>query len=156
MSRAFVKESDGRELDLELPELRISPHRNFVTARGLELIESEVRRLTDALAEARAAGDPAASALHARDLRYWSARRATAELVAPPAGPGPVRFGSRVTLAHRDGRRSRYQIVGEDEASPSGGTISYASPLGAALRGRAVGDEVQAGPEMLEIVAVEP
>jgi transcription elongation GreA/GreB family factor len=156
VSRAFVKESDGRELDLELPELRISPQRNFVTAQGFELIEAEVRRLTEALAEARADGDTAAAALHGRDLRYWSARRATAEIVPLPAEPGPVRFGSRVTLAHADGRRSRYQIVGEDEASPAQGTISYASPLAVALRGRTTGDEVQTGTETLEILAVEP
>jgi transcription elongation GreA/GreB family factor len=155
VSRAFVKESDGSELDLQLPELRISPHRNFVTARGLELIEAEVRRLTEALAGARG-HDAAATARHARDLRYWSARRATAELVPPPSGPGPVRFGSLVTLDRSDGRSFRYRIVGEDEASPAAGTISYVSPLAVALRGRAPGDEVRAGAETFEIVAVEP
>ena len=74
MSRAFVKESDGLEAEQNLPELRISEHRNLVTARGLELIEAEVRRLEAALGDARAAEDGAAIARLARDLRYWTAR----------------------------------------------------------------------------------
>ncbi len=83
MSRAFVKESDGSEADQDLPELRISPHRNFVTVDGLAMIEAEVRRLNEELArQARARDDRAAAAQHSRDLRYWTARRATAEVVA--------------------------------------------------------------------------
>lgn len=155
MSRAFVKESDGSEL-MQLPELRVSDHRNFVTPRGLELIETEVRRLTADLGSARASGDEAMAAVHARDLRYWSARRATAEPVPLPVDSGPVRFGSRVTLQYADGRTVRYQIVGEDEASPAGGSVSYVSPLAVALRGRMAGDEVRVGADLVEVLAVEP
>src|SRR6516225_5965266 len=76
MSRAFVKElEDAVE---ELPERAISPHPNLVTADGLARIEAEVTRFQQEHAAAQAANDRAALARAARDLRYWTARRARA------------------------------------------------------------------------------
>lgn len=141
MSRAFVKETDGAE-GQELPELRVSPHRNLVTSAGLSQIEATVERLQAALSEARAAEDRAGVARIQRDLRYWSGRQRTAEVVAAPPATGTVRFGSTVTLQKRDGREIRYQIVGEDEADPAQGKISYVSPIARLLIGAAVGDVV--------------
>jgi transcription elongation GreA/GreB family factor len=154
VSRAFVKESDGSEADQDLPELRVSPHRNFVTAEGLEQIESEVRRLNEELAQARAREDGAAKAQCARDLRYWTARRATAEVVPPGRDATSVRFGSRVTLRAADGTAVSYRIVGEDEAAPAAGRISYVSPLAAQLLGLGLGDEVPHAAGKAEIVAI--
>jgi transcription elongation GreA/GreB family factor len=154
MSRAFIKESEGDE-GPPLPELQISPHRNLVTPRGLERIQSQVRALQAALGEARAAGDRAVLAQVQRDLRYWSERLRTAEVVPLPAGAGEVRFGSTVTLEAVDGARLRYQVVGEDEAEPREGRISYVSPLAAALLGAATGDEVEVGGRAMEVVAIE-
>jgi transcription elongation GreA/GreB family factor len=154
MSRAFVKESDGSEADHNLPELRISEHRNLVTARGLELLEAEVRRLESELTTARAGGDAATIARVARDLRYWTARRATAEVVPAPADAAAVRFGTVVTLQRADGIIVSYRIVGEDEAAPAEGRISYVSPLARALMGRQAGDTVAFSDSEAEIVSI--
>jgi transcription elongation GreA/GreB family factor len=59
-----------------------------------------------------------------------------------------------VTVERDDGRRQTYRIVGEDEADPAKGTLSYVSPLSKALTGKRVGDVVQAGTSEAEIVAI--
>jgi transcription elongation GreA/GreB family factor len=154
MSRAFVKEADGLAAEQNLPELRISEHRNLVTERGLELLEAEVRRLESDLAAARAADDAATIARLARDLRYWAARRSSAEVVPPPADAATVRFGTAVTLQRADGIEVTYRIVGEDEAAPAEGRISYVSPLARALLGRQAGATVAFGDSEAEIVSI--
>lgn len=155
MSRAFVKEPDGLAAFDELPERLISPHPNLVTDEGLAQIEGEVARLSRAYADAQAAGDRAALNSAAHDLRYWTARRASAELVPAQADAEEVRFGAKVTFAREDGRRQTYRIVGEDEADPAKGTLSYVSPLARELLGKAVGDTARAGAGELEILAIE-
>lgn len=58
-------------------------------------------------------------------------------------GPGElVGIGSRVTISEGDGEPETYHLVGPAEADPSDGKISYKSPLGEALVGHRVGDEV--------------
>jgi transcription elongation GreA/GreB family factor len=152
MSRAFVKEAD--ETVEELPERPISPHPNFVTAEGLARIDATLARLQQEHAAAQAARDRAALARLARDLRYWTSRRATAQVIAPPANPTEVQFGSTVTILRDDGRRQTYRIVGEDEADPSRGTISYVSPVARALTGKKPGDVVRAGASDAEVIEV--
>lgn len=152
MSRAFVKElEDAVE---ELPERPISPHPNLVTAEGLARIEAEVTRLQKEHAAAQAANDRAALARSARDLRYWTARRASAQLVAAPSDRSKVHFGSTVTIVRDDGRRQTFRIVGEDEADPARGTLSHASPLARALFGKELGDTVKVAQSEAEIVAI--
>jgi transcription elongation GreA/GreB family factor len=141
MSRAFVKESDGADGE-ELPELQVSPHRNLVTSSGLQQIEATVGRLLAALSEARAQADRAGIARIQRDLRYWNVRLRTAEVIPTPASADVVRFGSTVMLEKPDGGRVEYRIVGEDEADPAHGSISYVSPIASRLIGRTVGDVV--------------
>jgi transcription elongation GreA/GreB family factor len=141
MSRAFVKESDGADGD-ELAELQVSPHRNLVTPEGLGQIEQNVERLRVEQSAARAADDRAAVKRIQRDLRYWAERQRSAELV-PPAAPGSqARFGSVVTLAKPGDGKIEFRIVGEDEADPARGKISYVSPIARRLIGTAVGEEV--------------
>ena len=142
MSRAFVKEGDGAEGE-PLAELQVSPHRNLVTAEGLAQIQAHVERLRTGLSEARAAEDRAAINRIQRDLRYWSERQRTAEPVPAPASGGPARFGSSVVLEASDGNRVTYRIVGEDEADPARGRISYVSPLARRLIGGSVDDELE-------------
>ena len=154
MSRAFVKEPDGLEAFEDLPDKLISEHRNIVTADGLAMIEAEVSRSAEDMAAAQAINDRAAIARASRDLRYWSARRATAEVLPPPADVTEVQFGSTVTIARDDGRKQTFRIVGEDEANPSKGTLSYVSPLAQALLGKALGDVVVAGNGEAEIVKI--
>jgi transcription elongation GreA/GreB family factor len=152
MSRAFVKESDAVEA---LPERPVSPHPNYVTARGLALIEHALARAQAEYATAQVAADRDVLAASSRDLHYWQQRRASAQLIAPPPDTASVHFGSKVTIARNDGRRQSWRIVGEDEADPSGGTLSYASPVARSLAGRKVGDVVQAGNSDAEIVAID-
>lgn len=154
MSRAFVKEPDGLEAFEDLPDKLISEHRNIVTADGLAMIEAEASRSAEDLAAAQAINDRAAIARASRDLRYWSARRGTAEVLPPPTDATDVQFGSTVTIARDDGRKQTFRIVGEDEANPSKGTLSYVSPLAQALLGKALGDVVVAGNGEAEIVKI--
>ena len=125
MSRAFVKETDSVDV---LPERPVSEHLNLVTPEGLAAIEREIDRLGAAHADALTAGDNAAIAAVARDLHYWTARRASAQVAPPPADGDAVQFGSTVTVRRDDGREQTFRIVGEDEAEPARGTLSHVSP----------------------------
>jgi transcription elongation GreA/GreB family factor len=154
MSRAFVKEPDGLESFEELPDKLISEHRNLVTPRGLELIEAEVARYAGEHAAAQAANDRGLIARAARELRYWSQRLSTAEVMLPPADAASVHFGSTVSLVRDDGRKQKFRITGEDEADPAKGSLSYVSPLAQALLGKTVGDTVTAGTGDAEIVSI--
>ncbi len=153
MSRAFVKESDGGD-GQEPPELQVSPHRNLVTAAGLGQIEETVDELQAALSAARATEDRAAIARIQRDLRYWNERQRTAELVQSLPATGVARFGATVTLEKADGTRVEYQIVGEDEADPANGKISYVSPIAKKLLGAAEGDVTALADGEAEIVGI--
>ncbi len=75
-------------------------------------------------------------------------------MVEPPVNPKEVQFGSTVTLLREDGRQVTYRIVGEDEADPALGTLSYASPVAQELMGKEVGDVVRAGTYEAEIIAI--
>lgn len=153
MSRAFVKEADGTELD-ELPELVVSPHRNLVTPEGLALIEATLSRLEAQLVSARAAAEREVVARIERDLRYWRQRRVSAQIVPVDEAPEVVRFGCTVDLVAVSGEQARFRIVGEDEADPARGLISWVSPLAEELLGCSVGDEVRVRDGTAEIAAI--
>jgi transcription elongation GreA/GreB family factor len=153
MSRAFVKDSD-QDTD-PLPERAISEHPNLVTARGLTLIEARVRELEAERSAARAANDPSALARIGRDLRYFQARRDSARVVTPPPGTQQVRFGMRALLRLEAGEERAFQLVGEDEADPKAGLISYVSPLAKSLMGKGVGERLPFGAQSAEIIAVD-
>lgn len=146
MSRGFVKDDDDRP---ERPPARpVSDRPNYVTARGLDL-------LRDAAEQARSAGDK-------RNAEYYDERVASAEVVDPALSgePGAVAFG-RTVVARDEGSAApiRLRIVGEDEADPAHGTISWMSPYAAALLGHRAGDRVvvqrPAGPAVVIVEAVE-
>jgi transcription elongation GreA/GreB family factor len=153
MSKAFTKEADEGDVYDDLPDRPISSH-NLVTKRGLEMIEAELARLHEEHAAAHDVDDKALLAKINRDLRYWTSRRATAQVIEPPRDAGEVRFGSKVTIERDDGRRQTYRIVGEDEADPAQGTLSYVSPVAQALMGKPVGETVQAGASEATIVEI--
>ena len=153
MSKAFTREPEGGDVYDDLPDRPISPH-NLVTPRGLELIETELARLHEAHAAAHDADDKPLLAKINRDLRYWTSRRATAQVVEPPGKVGEVQFGSKVTLEREDGRRQTYRLVGEDEADPAHGTLSYVSPLAQALMSQPIGETVAAGGGEATIVEI--
>src|SRR6476620_2403470 len=98
MSRAFTKEPDEGEALEDLPDRPISDHPNLVTAQGLAQIEDALTRLHDEHARAQGASDRAALARLGRDLRYWTARRSTAQLMPAPENTATVQFGSTVMI----------------------------------------------------------
>ena len=151
MSRAFVKETEDVE---DLPDRPISDLPNDVTAEGFRRIEEALAAAQAAQAAAQAAGDRDALATARRDIRYWSARRATAAVIPEPSDNSAVRIGHTVTIVREDERRQTFRIVGEDEADPAQGTISHASPLARALFGKGVGDAVVVAGGEAEIVEI--
>jgi transcription elongation GreA/GreB family factor len=152
MSRAFIKNTD--EATDELPDRPISPHPNIVTAEGLACIDANLTRFQQEYARAQSENDRAALAAASRELRYWASRKASAQVAPIPADKAQVQFGCKVTILREDGRRQTYRIVGEDEADPASGTISYVSPVARALVGRRVGDVARAGNLEVELVAI--
>ena len=159
MSVAFTKETDYEAQAADLPDRPISPHPNLVTPEGLAMIEAELASARAAYTAAQAQGgvdtDRTAMARATRDLRYWSARRASAQLLEQPVDAGKVQFGRTVAIEREDGRRQRFRIVGEDEADPAKGSVSYVSPLAAALLGKSVGDVAMVNGAEVEVVGVE-
>lgn len=154
MSRAFVKEQDDLPPDAP-PELLVSAHPNLVTPRGLRLIEQKLFELGEELA---AGPDDVVKARLLRDLRYWSERRASAQLVEHNAREAEVVFGSEVTIRRHGGPPETWEIVGEDEADPAKGRISHTSPIAAALMGARSGETIEVPnrkpPLELEVIAV--
>lgn len=150
MSRAFVKEDD--DAPEELPERPVSSAPNLVTAEGFAAIEAEIARLETELAQA--GDDRSVRARLGRDLRYWTARRGSAQVMPAPADASVVQFGSTVTIDRDDGRRQVFRIVGEDEADPERGTLSHVAPLARALMGKGVGDVVRVAGGDAEIAEI--
>ena len=159
MSVAFTKEESAETAsETLLPDRPVSPHPNLVTQAGLSALETQLR-------EARAAYEAAQqiedvnerrrqSATPLRDMRYFAERVRTAQLVPPPSSTDVVAFGNVVTFRREDGRVQTYRIVGEDEADPKAGSMSYVSPVARALIGKSVGDEVIAANQTLEILEI--
>jgi transcription elongation GreA/GreB family factor len=152
MSRAFVKEAENETA--ELPDRSISPHRNFVTEAGLAAIEAALGRFEAAHRAATDKGDREAAAAASREVRYWRVRRASAEVVKPPPARGQASFGTTVTLRRNDGREQSFRIVGEDEADPSRGTVSYVSPLARAVLTHGPGETVEIAGQQAVILDV--
>ena len=152
------EESAETAAETLLPDRPISPHPNLVTETGLKALEAQLK-------EARAAYE-AASAIDdvnerrrqlagpTRDLRYLTERLRTAQVMPHPGSTDVIAFGSTVTFSRDDGRVQTYRIVGEDEADPKQGTISYVSPVARALIGKPVGDLVTVGEQELEVTAI--
>ncbi|GJE28948.1 transcription elongation factor GreA [Methylobacterium organophilum] len=153
MSIAFVREKEGGEAFEDLPDRPLSPHTNFVTREGLAQIEAEVARL-EKEASALDPEDKAENARVSRDLRYWSARKNSAQLVEDVEGD-TVHFGATVTVIREDETEQTFRIVGEDEADPAKGSISYVAPLARAITGKSVGDVVEVNGQEVEITAIK-
>ena len=159
MSVAFTREEDLEATAADLPDRPVSPHANLVTPEGLAAIDHALAAARAAWSAAQAHGsieaDRTAMARATRDLRYWSARRASAQPLEPTPPDGTVRFGGAVTIERADGRTQTWRIVGEDEADPAHGSVSHVSPLARALTGKREGDEAVLAGQPVEIVAVD-
>jgi transcription elongation factor GreB len=164
MSKAFTK--DDAPIEAVLPPRTPLPEgaTNYVTPRGLAALSSELKLLEADRArfESMDAGvdrDQAHAAVHAR-LAELEARIASAVVVDPSSfSHDKIRLGAWVTVHAPDGPHRRFQIVGVDEADAGAGRIAFVSPVGRALLGKSVGDEVSVraprGVETLEIVDID-
>ncbi len=159
MSVAFTKE-DSAETASEtlLPDRPVSPHPNLVTKAGLKTLELQLHSAREAYETAQKIEEVnerrRQAAIPLRDARYFAARVRTAEVIANPTSTDIVAFGSTVTFKRDDGRVQTYRIVGEDEADPKAGSISFVSPVARLLMGKAVGDVVEAAGQEIEIVTI--
>lgn len=153
MQRAVPSDDDGDGRD----EIR-----QYITRQGAETLRAEVRHLlsverpkvTAEVSHAASLGDRSENADYIygkrrlreidRRLHLLTHRLASLQIVDVPSSGVPERvvFGSVVAVL-RDGTANSYALVGQDEASPKAGSISIASPLGRALLGKRVGDEVK-------------
>ena len=143
MSRAFVKESAE---SAPPPERMVEEGPNPVTPEGMAQIEAHVTRLEASL---KSETNVLLRETLERDLRYWSQRKLTAEVVLP-SSDGTVAFGSTVTI-ERKGRKQTFRIVGVDEADAAKGLISFRSPMAQAVLGARVGDVTEAHEPLGEI-----
>lgn len=134
MSVAFRRDSDEEHLEPKF-ELPVPAGPNLVTARGLALI---VKRIAELEEQLEAAEEEAVLAAIKRDLRYWHTRQITAEIAPIPAGD-KVEFGVEVRI-FLNGKSRTFRIVGDDEADPASGMISFKAPLCQAMLGAEVGD----------------
>lgn len=130
-------------------------------AIGYDKLQAQLRELkterplvVDAIEEARAHGDLSENAeYHAAKERQGQIEATIADLedklsraqvIDPSTLSGDkIVFGATVSLIDEDEKPITYQIVGQAEADAKSGMISYNSPLGRALIGRQVGDEVE-------------
>lgn len=151
MSVAFRRESDEEHLEPKF-EIPIPPGPNLVTARGLALIRAKVDELEALLP---ALSDETEINAVRRDLRYWRTRQATAQLAPLPDG-GVVEFGCTVTI-RLNGKTRAISIVGDDEAEPANGSISFSAPLSRAMMHAEEGDVIAFGgkPDAIEILKIE-
>ena len=146
-------------------------------AEGFETLTEDLKRLklerpqiVDAIEEARAHGDLSENAeYHAAKERQGQVEAQIADLedrlsralvIDPTTLSGDkVVFGATVSLVDEDEKKVRYQLVGQTEADAKIGRISYNSPLGRALIGRQVGEEVEvstpSGEKYFEIEGIE-
>jgi transcription elongation factor GreB len=163
MSRAFIKEDDANLSGEELPERPQSPHPNYVTPAGLAQLQAQLAELQAQRQEQMAHPEGILAEEHLkpveRDIRYFQERIERAIVIDPAAQPRDnVAFGAVVTTVDDNDEKRKFAIVGEDEADPAQGKISWVSPLAAALVGASVGDTVvwkrPAGDRNLEVTAI--
>ena len=120
----------------------------------LKRLKEERPQIVDAIEEARAHGDLSENAeYHAAKERQGQIeasiadiedKLARAQIIDPKEMSGDkIVFGATVTLLDEDDKPIKYQIVGQTEADANKGRISYNSPLGRALIGRKIDEDVE-------------
>ena len=115
--------------------------------RARESLRETAQKIEDVNERRRQAAAPSRDVA---PLRESSA----AQVITNPTSTDIVVFGSRVTFRRDDGRVQKYHIVGEDEADPKAGSISFVSPVARSLMGKALGDVVGTSGQELEIIAI--
>jgi transcription elongation factor GreB len=133
---------------------------NLITAEGRRLLQKEYDylweverpKVVQGVADAAAEGDRSENAEYIygkkrlreidRKLKHLGSRLKVLKVAAPPANPAAVSFGCWVTYEDEEGEERCYQLVGPDEFDVGSGRISIDSPVGKALLGKRVDDEV--------------
>ena len=123
---------------------------------GLLLIEKRISDHEGELARATAAADREAIGRASRELRYWAARRSTAEVVESATDADRLVFGTAVTVLREDDTKATFRIVGEDEADPARGSIAWTAPVARALLGSRPGDVRELLTGEVEILSLDP
>lgn len=178
MSKAFTKESDNDDEDLEEVDALPANVKNYMTPEGLSALQTEYRfllkeerpRITEIVSWAAGNGDRSENGDYLynkkrlreidRRVRYLTKRIDSAEVVDPRKQQGlkKVFFGATVTYVREDGTELTIKLVGVDEADLALGKINWLSPVARALMKSEVGDVVEvrteAGSESLEIAEI--
>lgn len=176
MSKAFVKESDDQDDELEPPQ--IAGVRNYITPDGhrrlkdefLQLLNTDRPEVVRTVSWAASNGDRSENGDYIygkrrlreidRRIRFLTKRLDVAEVVDPAAREvtDQIFFGATVRYAMQDGSENTVTIVGVDEVDPARGCVSWISPIAGALLKAHVGDTVTlrtpAGSETLEVLDV--
>lgn len=130
-----------------------------LTEQGIAELEAELKRcieersnIAERIKTAREFGDLSENAEYQtarleqekNDSRILEVEHilANVEVIKAPNGDSKVQLGSRVTLKDKSGTTKEFQVVGTVEANPLEGKISDESPIGKALLGKALGDDV--------------
>ena len=141
-----------------MPDRPISEHPNLVTEEGLKQLERQLHEAQEAHEEAQKIEDVderrRRAAIPLRDIRYFAERVRTAQLTPRRFSNEVVGFGNTVTFKRDDGSIQKYRIVGEDEANPKAGSISFASPVGRALMGKSIGEVAKYADKEMEIIGI--
>ena len=180
MSKAFVKETDGDEIEPvdDAPAIPVGV-KNYMTPQGHRLMQDELRRLlreerpkvVEIVAWAAGNGDRSENGDYLygkkrlreidRRIRFLTKRLESAEVVDPgrQTRRDQVFFGATVTYADLRGTERTVTIVGIDEADLDRGRVSWISPIARAVLRAFEGDVVKmrtpGGEEEIEIVKVE-
>lgn len=178
MNKAFVRESDDDDDELQQPPDIPSGTRNYITPAGHARLKEEFEHLVkrerphvvEIVAWAASNGDRSENGDYIygkrrlreidRRIRFLTKRLDIAEVVDPlrQGDNDQIFFGARVTVADEDGQESTYTIVGVDEADVARGRVSWISPLARALIKSREGDSIRfqspLGIRELEIVEV--
>ncbi len=162
MSRAFVNEDSAAAQADQPVERLVSEQPNRLTAQGMVQLQAKVVQLQHEHSLESAKGEQADKQRQAdleRDLRYFNQRVQSAQVVTPATSTDKVHIGSWVTFANQLDEQQRIQLVGEDQADATAGLINWGSPLGRALLGAQVGDEVlwrrPVGDQLIEVLRIE-
>ncbi len=148
MSRGFVKEGDQEEPIFIPPRAALPEHEaNYVTPKGLNLLEEERRKLEEERVNLTADNDAELrreTAILDGKMRLLVERINSARVIEPGEQPkDEVRFGARVTFL-QDGKKPQkvFQIVGVDEADVKNRKVAFVAPIARALTGARQGEVV--------------
>ena len=177
MSKAFTREPDNDDDDIELPALPQGT-KNYITPQGyhrlreelIGLMDVERPKVVDIVSWAASNGDRSENGDYLygkkrlreidRRIRFLTKRLDIAEIADPSAhhGNDQIFFGATVTYINAKSERRTITIKGVDEVDPLQGEVSWVAPIARALLRAREGDEVQlatpGGIETIEILEV--